>query len=250
MGWTLLEVGRADQGQELLDRALYADPATLPADMATGVAGLGTAALAGWLRTGDDRYRERAARLGDHLVATAQDPGSGLFWSGSDGRAPQRVGLRLVRGRGVPALPAPGYGEARFGHAARRALAYEVAQLARRKDGGLWLPGRVGSTTFEPYWEFGGAGFGSALARFCAVTGDERLRAKLDLLVGSIVGGLAINAGLYLGLAGLVNFALDCDHLLGSTPRTPTGTVPRGSHRRCWRSPARSPRGSPSRATA
>jgi hypothetical protein len=222
VGWTLLEAGRPDQGQELLNRALDADPATLPADMATGSAGLGTAALAGWLRTGDDRYRERAARLGDHLVATAQDPGSGLCWPGSEGRAHPNGWAYGSSGVAVFLLYLHrATGEARFGHAARRALAYEVAQLAPREDGGLWLPGRVGSTTFEPYWEFGGAGFGSALARFCAVTGDERLRAKLDLLVGSIVGGLAVNAGLYLGLAGLVNFALDCEHLLGSTAQNP-----------------------------
>ena len=222
VGWTLLEAGRLDQGRELLDRALRADPGTLPADVATGVAGLGTAALAGWLRTGDDAYRERAARFGDHLVATAADPGTGLWWPVDDGRSHPNGWAHGSSGIAVFLLYLHrATGEARFGHAARRALAFEVAQLAPREDGGIWLPGRVGSTTFEPYWEYGGAGLGSALARFCAVTGDERLRAKTDLLARSIVGGIAVNAGLHLGLAGLVNFALDCDHLLGSTPETP-----------------------------
>lgn len=222
VGWTLLDVGRPDQGRDLLDRALTADPATLPADFASGVAGLGTAALAGWLRTGDHAYVDRAARLGDHLIATARDPGTGLYWPqpgvrrhpngyafGSSGVAVFLLYLHRVTG------------EPRYLSAARRALSYEVAQLAPREDGGVWLPGRAGSTVFEPYWEFGGSGFGSALARFCAATGDERLRAKLDLLAPSIVTGLAVNGGLYLGLAGLANFALDCDHLLGSTPENP-----------------------------
>lgn len=222
VGWTLLDCGRPDQGQELLDRALDADPATLPADMATGVAGLGTAALAGWLRTGDDRYLERAGRLGDHLIQTAKDPGSGLSWPVGEGRKHPNGYAYGSSGVAVFLLYLHrATGEARFGHAARRALSYEVAQLTPREDGGIWLPGRVGSTTFEPYWEFGGAGLGSALARFCAATGDEQLRAKLDLLARSIVSGLAVNAGLYLGLAGIVNFALDCDHLLGSTPQIP-----------------------------
>ena len=221
-GLDLLEAGRPDQGRELLDRALRADPGTLPADVATGVAGLGTAALAGWLRTGDDAYRERAARFGDHLVATAADPGTGLWWPVDDGRSHPNGWAHGSSGIAVFLLYLQrATGEARFGHAARRALAFEVAQLAPREDGGIWLPGRVGSTTFEPYWEYGGAGLGSALARFCAVTGDERLRAKTDLLARSIVGGIAVNAGLHLGLAGLVNFALDCDHLLGSTPEAP-----------------------------
>lgn len=222
VGWALLEAGRPDQGRELLDRALEADPATLPADMATGVAGLGTAALAGWLRTRDDQYRERAARLGDHLISTARDPGTGLYWPQAEdkhhpnGYAYGSSGVALFLLYLHRAT-----GEARFGHAARRALSYETTQLTPRDDGGIWLPGRVDSTVFEPYWEFGGAGFGSVLARFCAATGDERLRERLDLLARSIVVGSAVNAGLYLGVAGIVNFALDCDHLLGSTSTNP-----------------------------
>jgi hypothetical protein len=222
VGWTLLEAGRPEQGRALLERALGADLATLPADMATGGAGLGTAALAGWLHTGDDGYRDRAARIGDHLIATARDPGTGLYW-------PRPGGTRHPNGYAYGSAGVATFllylhratGEARFGHAARRALSYEDTQLTRREDGGLWLPGRAGSTVFEPYWEFGGAGFGGALARFCAVTGDERLRARLDRLAASIVAGLAVNGGLYLGLAGIVNFALDCDHLLGSAPEHP-----------------------------
>ena len=131
-------------------------------------------------------------------------------------------------------------GEARFGHAARRALAFEVAQLAPREDGGIWLPGRVGSTTFEPYWEYGGAGLGSALARFCAVTGDERLRAKTDLLARSIVGGIAVNAGLHLGLRKLKPLdreTLEAFYLRGRSLKqmslefdVPTGTIKRRLH--------------------
>jgi lantibiotic modifying enzyme len=218
----MLEVGRRDQGRELLDRALAVDAAALPADMATGVAGLGTAALAGWLRTGDDAYRERAARLGDHLVVTARDPGTGLWWPTGDGQPHPNGWAYGSSGIAVFLLYLHrATGDARFGHAARRALAFEVAQLTPRDDGGIWLPGRVASTTFEPYWEYGGAGLGSALARFSAATGDERLRAKTGLLARSIVGGIAVNGGLHLGLAGLVNFALDGHHLLGSTPEHP-----------------------------
>jgi hypothetical protein len=229
VGWTLLDAGRPEQGRELLDRALAAEPATLPADVATGVAGLGTAALAGWLRTGDDGYRERATRLGDHLIATAVDPGTGLYWPRPDMRRHPNGYAYGSSGVAVFLLYLQrATGEARFGHAARRTLAYELAQLTPRDDGGIWLPGRAGSTTFEPYWEFGGSGFGSALARFCAATGDESLRSTLDLLVRSIVTGLAVNAGLYSGLAGMVNFALDCDHLLGSTPENPYRALAQG----------------------
>ncbi len=218
VGWTLLEAGKPVLGREFIDRALRRDATqALPADVSTGSAGVGMAALAAWLRTGEESYVDQAVYLADRLIASAQDSGVGLYWPvmGSNARHPNGWALGSS---GIAAFFLYTYrvsGERRFLNAGRRALNFELAQLTDRDDGGIWLPGHVDSTIFEPYWETGGAGFGGALARYAAATGDERLRTTLDRLVRSIVIGTAVNPGLYVGMAGLVNFALDCAHLTG-----------------------------------
>jgi tRNA A-37 threonylcarbamoyl transferase component Bud32 len=215
VGWTLLDIGEAERGLDLIDRAGRATLSDLPANVAEGTAGIGMASLAAWRRGGDGRGLDVARRVGDHLLRTARDPGLGLHWP-VPGEKAEPLGY-AYGSSGVATFLLYLYhatGERRFQYAGRRALDYELTQLQPREGGGLGLPGFADRPMLEPYWERGSAGFGGALARFCRSTGDERLRATLEKLVRSTLRGSAINPGLFTGMAGIVNFALDCRYLL------------------------------------
>ncbi|MGH3713912.1 MAG: class III lanthionine synthetase LanKC [Micromonosporaceae bacterium] len=229
VGWTLLDVDETECGLELIERAGQATLTELPAAVAEGTAGLGLACLAAWQRAGADSGLQAAARVGDHLIGTARDSGLGLYWPrdgetrhplgyayGSSGVATFLLYLHLATG------------DERYRQVARGALDYDLGQLVPRglNEAGIGLPGYADRALLEPYWERGSAGFGSALARFCRVTGDERLRATLDQLVYWTLQGSAINPGLFSGMAGIVNVALDCAHLLGPAPASGPGAAP------------------------
>ncbi|TCO62282.1 class III lanthionine synthetase LanKC [Actinocrispum wychmicini] len=216
VGWTLLDVGETDRGRELIDRADRTAPDDLPATVLDGTVGIGLARLAAWQRVGDGDDLAAAARIGDHLIDTASDSGIGLWWPrpeakkhplgyahGSSGVAAFLLYLHLATGDG------------RYFRTARRALDYELNQLTPRGGSGIGLPGHADHPLLEPYWERGSSGFGGVLARFCRVTGDERLRPTLDHLVSCTLQGTAVYPGLVNGMSGIVNFALDCRHLLG-----------------------------------
>lgn len=216
VGWTLLDIGDTDRGRELIDLATADASADLPANVVEGTAGIGLANLAAWLRTSAETNREAAVGLGDRLIESATDTGLGLSWPvpgatrhplgygyGSSGVAAFLLYLHLATG------------EQRFERFARRALDYELNQLTLRGTRGSGLPGHADQPMLEPYWVRGSAGFGGVLARFCRATGDERLRATLDELAFWTTQGTAMYPGLFNGMAGIVNFALDCGHLLG-----------------------------------
>ena len=77
------------------------------------------------------------------------------------------------------------------------------------------FPPRVGAEGANPYWMRGAAGVGNALVRYVRLTGEDKLGALLDQLLGSRVGGISVSPGLFTGTAGLANLWLDCADLLG-----------------------------------
>ncbi|MEW2167484.1 class III lanthionine synthetase LanKC [Streptomyces sp. NPDC007084] len=204
VGWTLLDIGESDQGLDLISRANLAAPGDLPAKVSDGAAGLGLASLAAWHRTGQAEFLEAAARLGTTLVGRASDSGLGLWWPeagtrtrsfgyahGSSGVAAFLLYLHFATG------------DRHFMLAARRALDHDIGRVRLNR-----------SERREPYWERGSAGFGGVVARFCRVTEDPGLRDVLADVTAGAVRKMTPETGLFGGMAGLVNFALDCRDLL------------------------------------
>ena len=216
VGWTLLDVGETGRGLELIDRASAKPLPDQPASVAVGTAGVALACLAAWQGTKDDGWRERATEIGDHLIGTAHDSGQGLYWPEPESRH-QPLGY-AYGSSGVAALLLYLHfatGESRFLAVARRALNFDLKQVTTRARTGIGLPGHADLPLLEPYWQRGSAGFGGVLARFVRATREEQLDTTLDRLVRSTLPGTTINPGLFSGMAGLINFALDCHHLLG-----------------------------------
>ncbi|WP_371502562.1 class III lanthionine synthetase LanKC [Kitasatospora sp. NBC_00374] len=215
VGWTLCDAGESDWGAAVLNRALRTTTA-LPADLATGAAGLGLACLAVWRRTREGRYLHEAARIGDELIADARDTGQGLFWPDATGRAPQ-VGY-AHGSSGIAAFLlylSRATGDEAYLRIGRRALEHDLAQGVVQDDGMFSVPGRVGSEVYSPYWLRGSAGVGTALARYCRLLPDDApLHRALDGILRRGVGGVTITTGLYRGMAGPTNLALDCAQLL------------------------------------
>ncbi|MGW6915346.1 class III lanthionine synthetase LanKC [Kitasatospora sp. NPDC054939] len=219
VGWTLCDAGEHDWGAAVLDRALggaAAPESALPADLATGAAGLGLACLAVRQRTGRDRYLQEAARIGDGLIAAARDAGRGLFWPDATGRAPQ-VGY-AHGSSGVAAFLlylSLATGDPAYLRIGRRALEHDLAQTVPQDDGTLAVPGRVGSAVYSPYWLRGSAGVGTAVVRYRRLLPDDAvLRRALDGILHRGVGQATVTTGLYRGMAGPTNLALDCARLL------------------------------------
>ncbi len=223
-GWAgvascLIDVGETERGCGILDRIAAGLDEVTAADIATGLAGVGTAFLGAWLRTGAERYREAAVCAGRALARRARDDGTGLHWPdptgpaptvgyphGSSGIATFLLYLHCAAERGT--------GRAEFLRLGRRALQYDLGQ-ARPRRVGIGFPGKIGARPLEPYWASGAAGVGAAALRYLRVTGEERLRTLTGQFMPSTLSGISLNPGLFLGMAGLANLALDHDYLLG-----------------------------------
>ncbi|WP_320782015.1 class III lanthionine synthetase LanKC [Streptomyces sp. CRN 30] len=213
VGWTLCETGQTARGADIVDRAVtLATRTDLPAHVLTGTAGIGLACLAAARATGDDRFTEEAARIGARLAADARDDGAGLHWppAGTPGRQPRALGY----GHGSAGVALfllylhLATGDPGFLRLGRRALAHDLAH-ATEIDGVTGFPTRAGGNVFYPYWERGAAGIGTALARYCAVVDDEKLRHVLDRMTRQLIGGTSVFPGLFLGACGQINLALD-----------------------------------------
>ncbi|MEY9927484.1 tRNA A-37 threonylcarbamoyl transferase component Bud32 [Catenulispora sp. GP43] len=217
VAWTLHDIGETEWAREILDSAL-ADAAgwpEMPADILSGWAGIGTACLALGSAPGGERFLEHAERIGRDLAASGQDDGQGLHWPVA-GRTSRPVGYdRGSAGVATFLLSLSCLtGDKRHLRIGRRALDHDLAQAIEHDDVMVSFPQRVGGGTSTPYWSGGAAGMGTALVRFCRVTGDPRLRALLDRLMRSRVAGMSVSPALFNGMAGMANAALDYAELL------------------------------------
>ncbi|HEY0697444.1 MAG TPA: lanthionine synthetase LanC family protein, partial [Micromonospora sp.] len=211
VGWTLCDAGEPQWGAEIVQRAVSAaDGVSLPADVLSGRAGLGLACLAVWSGTGDTTFLDHAARIGDDLAATARDNGFGLYWPDSAGGA-----VPVGYGHGSAGVAMfllylhLATGNRSYLRIGRRALQHDLAEGVAQEDGVLAFPARSGRRVFYPYWQRGAAGVATALARYCRVLDDPSLHDTLRRIVSHDIGGVSISTGLFTGMCGPGNLALD-----------------------------------------
>ncbi|GKQ40599.1 class III lanthionine synthetase LanKC [Streptomyces sp. A012304] len=218
VAWTLCDAGEPERALRVMDqviRLVDRDPLGA-ADVMAGRAGVGMACLAVGNATGDTALLAAAERIGRSLLADARDTGTGLYWPDPRGGA-QPVGYDYGSS-GVALFLLYLYratGDDTFLRVGRRALAHDLAQAIEHDEGMLSFPQRVGGGAATPYWSRGASGVGTALVRYCRVTGEDRLRSVLERLLRSRAGGLSVSPGLFTGMAGMANFGQDCADLLG-----------------------------------
>lgn len=91
VAWVLGDLGCGGVANELLDRAAESPIAYHAPGMYYGAAGWGLANIAGWWRTREDRFLDRAVEVGNWFLETAVDGDEGIWWE-ADGIIPLGYG--------------------------------------------------------------------------------------------------------------------------------------------------------------
>lgn len=213
VGWVLAELGNLDEAVELVEAAGSHPTAAVSGTWGTGMAGIGAARLALHAHTGDDHQRARAAAIGDTLCDTVDltplvgpRNAAGLLY----GRAGMALFLyHLWRATG----------HLRYLRHGTTLLCVELDRAIELEGGELAFPDDDRSRRAMPYLAVGSAGVGHVLTRYVAADGDPRLAAALPRVFAGVDRRLAVEPGLYQGLAGLA-FAL-ADHADLAGPERP-----------------------------
>lgn len=207
--WALDLLG-LDRADAALDAA-YTSPLRFSApDFFYGEAGVGMTALYFWRQTGEDRHLDEARRSAEWLLDTATTDADGLSWPNLDGgtyvglaHGASGVALFLLR-------LAQATGDERVLAAARRALAFDVAQGEPVPEtGALKWPRVRGGSMYSPYWQYGGGGVGSTLIRFYDALGDASYRETARRAVRYADTPLALQPGRFTGTSSIGEFLLD-----------------------------------------
>lgn len=172
IAWSFAEMGMMDRAVELFNLVPQSPLAYQAADIFSGVAGWGMAALALYLRTGDDWLAKLTCEAGDHIVKTAQTDSNGSFWTdGQNDDVP--LGFALG-GSGIALFLlylSKVTGDPRYLRLARGAIDFEIAHAQVKGESLMW-GSSTGSLGNRPYWLRGGAGVTATLIRFAQLLGE------------------------------------------------------------------------------
>jgi lantibiotic modifying enzyme len=174
IAWTFAELGMLDRTMELFKLVPKSSLAFQAMDIFSGVAGWGMAALALYLRTGEDWLLQLAGEAGDYLIKTAQTDSDGSFWI--DGQN-EDVPLGFAFGGSGIALFLlylwHATGDPRYLRPACEAIDFDIAHAQVKGESLVW-GSSVKSLGNRPYWLRGGAGVTTALVRFAQLLGESR----------------------------------------------------------------------------
>lgn len=223
VAWTLVDCGRAKLAEELFARTVSdCDWVAQGFDVATGLAGIGLAALALWCRTYSTEHMDTAKRCAGLLIDASTDNGRGLSWRRpeTEGELEGPASLGYAYGSAGVALfflyLARATMEDKYLAIAWRALEHDLSYLVSLPSGFVAFPGYAGSKVYTPYVLRGSAGLGLVALRFFMSTGSPDVLKIVQTLYKESAGGMGVSPGLFSGMAGVANFALDCELMLGS----------------------------------
>ena len=186
------------------------------ADLFYGAAGWGLASLKFFIATGNELYLDRARQAGQRLIATRRMETNRYYWE-RDGR----VEYGLAHGASGIALFFLYLWlvtqQEEYLAAGRGALDFDLGHGVETGNGGLsWADSPETPTRIKPYWQYGSAGIGTTVLRYYRVLGDSSLRRVLDgIFADTRDRKYAVNAGHFMGLAGIGHFTLDLFQALG-----------------------------------
>jgi hypothetical protein len=202
MAWGLLEMGDVDLGLRLLDSANTDPLGQLHHSLYYGMAGIGMANLAGYLRTGDEKYKLAAERLAGRLQDTAIADERGISWRPNDhvqigyGYGQSGVALFLLR------LAQMNNDDAVL-DLGRAALRFDLSYGVEFEPGAISFgesPTRA--ETLEQYIEQGSGGIAKVAIRY-------GMWDEVEGLLTDIHRKYSCFAGLIYGLSGFVDVLVD-----------------------------------------
>ncbi len=208
IAWVLLELGRREEAEQIMQAAFDHPLRWSSPDLFNGVAGSGMALLRFHLATGDEEYLRRAGEAGRFLLETRQREDGRSWWitEGEEysGIAHGTSGICLFL-----LYLALATGDDAYMEAGREGMDHVLGRATRNPEGGLSWFVQEGHTTYTPYWRWGSAGVGIVLLRYWAVLGDVRYRDALADVRKDVDRKFSIFPGLHLGLTGMCEFFLD-----------------------------------------
>lgn len=211
VAWALLDLGRAREAHEILQKTSKHPLLTSSSDLYHGMAGWGMTNLHFWLKTRERRYLDEAQVAGRALLSSAQQRDGGLCWPGKGGLVSLGLGhgssgiglflLYLDRALG---------GGGGYEDAAVRALDFDIGRADETAEGGLtWRRNTEAKEIVVPYWKYGSAGVGIAALRFLRARKDARYRDLVEKIYVDCDRKYAVWPGRNDGLTGIGEFHLD-----------------------------------------
>ena len=210
IAWSLLEMGRSEEAEQILRNTFNDKLLKHSADIFYGLAGWGLTCLRFFIATGNQIYLDQAKLAARHLAQTCKQGQHTCYWHESSGDIP----LGFAHGAsGVAVFLLYLYlatGLEEFLAMGRRSLEFDLQHAVTTKDGGLSWPSSIQNTSpLYPYWLYGSAGIGMSLLRYWRLLQDNRYWSILETIFIDVNRKYAVLPGRFMGLAGLGDFLLD-----------------------------------------
>ncbi|HEX7288903.1 MAG TPA: class III lanthionine synthetase LanKC [Candidatus Angelobacter sp.] len=217
IAWSLLEMGRHKEAEDVLRGTFHHKLLESSADLFHGIAGWGMTCLRFFHETGNELYLDQARLAGRRLVKTARQLEGLCHWSDS-ADAP----LGLAHGAsGIAVFLLYLYLATRreeFLAVGQRGLEFDLHHAVTTRDEGLsWGASVPTNTCLYPYWQSGSAGVGTCLLRYWRLLGSARYWSILERIFVDVDRKYAVFPGRFMGLAGLGDFLLDLYEATGET---------------------------------
>lgn len=214
VAWTLLELGRREEAEKLMDVAAASPLLRDNADMFYGASGWGLANLFFFDRLGDERYLHHAAEAALAVESKLSEAAEGRYYvnmgdvysglaHGAAGIAYFMLKLHQVTGQEQPLS------------CARALMDYEVASAEHREASVLCRRSAQDPTVY-PYWRIGSAGVGSVALRMHAALKDERYADLARKIAHGLRQRYCVYPSNLSGMAGLGNFFVDMHRFTGA----------------------------------
>ncbi|HLJ27751.1 MAG TPA: class III lanthionine synthetase LanKC [Candidatus Angelobacter sp.] len=215
IAWSLLEMGKSSQAEEIFQRTFNHTLLNHSSDIFYGIAGWGMTCLRFFVATGNQLYLDQARMAGRHLLATCQKSQDLCYWSDSDD-----VPLGFAHGAsGIAVFLLYLYlatHQEEFLATGRRGLEFDLRHTAITKDLGLsWRRSVQGNSPLYPYWQSGSAGVGMSVLRYWRLLGGNQYWSILEKIFVDVDRKYAVFPGRFMGLAGLGDFLLDMHEVSG-----------------------------------
>lgn len=210
IAWALHGAGATDEAATLLHRSTVEMREYSDCSLANGLAGVLLTTIHFWASTHDIEFRDRAVALGRQLADRAERLGTGIVW-----REPtDRIALGYPYGSSGIGLAFLALSRCDHTNAeewldlALGASDHDVAHLVTTSKG-LAMPAEPGGNVVYPYWSRGSGGVLKLLTRLYSETHSETLLGLIERMVDQAIPTYAVTPGLFNGLAGVLDTALD-----------------------------------------
>jgi lantibiotic modifying enzyme len=209
IAWSLLEMGKHKESEEILRGTFNHNLLIHSADIFYGIAGWGLACLRFFVETGNEHYLEQAKFAGRRLLYTGKQSQDTCHWAHSDG-----IPLGFAHGAsGIAVFLLYLYlatGREEFLAAGQRGLEFDLHHAVATKDDGLsWRHSIQSNSPLYPYWQHGSAGVGMCVLRYWRLLGSARYWSILERIFVDVDRKYAVFPGRFMGLAGLGDFLMD-----------------------------------------